>query len=435
VARPLEPVDVAAILAKRRLGIFHMQVLAMCALALFAAGYDAQVIVAAAPAIAHALDLPASEILPSHSWSGAGSIVGLIAAGLGDRIGRRRVIILALVVLGIASLVAMMATAPRSFSILRFVAGLGLGALLPSALALTLEVMPARRRLVLTTLAGAGFPAGVAIAAPLVLFLLERWTWQAVFLIGGIGPIVLALVLWGLLPDSPLFLAGQGERGAQRLRATFLRISRRYSGFRTHTLFLSDAPDEPGSRALLLFRNGRAVATLALWFAFAAAGLAASVLAAGLAGVMTRAGIEPEDVPAYAGFAAASAILGGVVLAVFADRGRRFRVLVVALPLGAVALGASAVLGHPRPVVAAVLAASFLAAGGFNALGAFATASYPTPLRVTGAGWALASGRLGQAAATAVLGVPLSAASRMAVAALAALAAAAAAIVLARRPS
>jgi MFS transporter, AAHS family, 4-hydroxybenzoate transporter len=380
-------------------GTFHVQVIAMCALALFAAGYDAEALNAAAPDIARALDLPVSAFGASFKWGAAGAVIGMVLGGLGDRWGRRRGVILSLLIFGAASLGSILAETPNAFAILRFITGLGFGALLPNAVSLVFEVMPKRRRFTLAVLAWLGFPVGGLLAPPIVARLLERWVFEGVFVLGGLLPIVLALVFSGLLPESPLLLARQGEHANARMRATMLRISRRFSGLDGMTVFLADAPDEPGPRSLGLVRGGRLGFTLMLWLAFAAASCAAAIFTAGLVAKLQSAGVDPDTAASERFLAGAVGIPGALVLAYAADRWNRFWVAAAALLLGAAAIGSVAASSAPWPLYLGLLAAGFLAIGVLGLLPAISASGYPTPVRATGAGWAMAAGRFGQAAA------------------------------------
>jgi MFS family permease len=165
--------------------------------------------------------------------------VGLVGVGLGaflvgpltDTYGRRRPILACVLVFSVCTLAIALAPSILVFAILRFVAGLGLGACLPTALAYVGEFAPAERSGRAVTLTMTGYHVGAVLTALLALAIVPNW--RLMFIIGGVAGLVVLPMLWRALPESSAFLAARRESapgaptGAARelLRRRFLGLN------------------------------------------------------------------------------------------------------------------------------------------------------------------------------------------------------------------
>jgi AAHS family 3-hydroxyphenylpropionic acid transporter len=133
-----------------------------------------------------------------------GLLIGtLIGGNLGDRIGRKPVIVSAVALLGITSLLTVVAASAYTLTIARLATGIALGGALPSLIALISELVPAARRATLLTLTFTGFPLG-AMAAALTATGTAAYGWKLLFAVGGIAPLmVLPLVVTMLAETLP----------------------------------------------------------------------------------------------------------------------------------------------------------------------------------------------------------------------------------------
>src|SRR5262249_13805284 len=98
----------------------------------------------------------------------------------------------------------------------RFLTGLGLGGAMPNAVALTSEFTPKRLQAIVVGAIFIGMPAGGVIASQAAAFMIPRWGWRSVFVLGGALPLVLAVVLIARLPESIEWLESRGRRFAAR---------------------------------------------------------------------------------------------------------------------------------------------------------------------------------------------------------------------------
>ncbi len=396
-------IDIAAILAGRRVGRIQFEVVGLCALVMFMDGLNSQTPPYAAPAIARSLLVVPDALGPAFTYGVFGTLLGiLVAAPLADWVGRRPVILAGTVIATLFVLITAWVETAMQLAVIRFLAGIGLGAIMPGALALAAEFMPRRHKVTLTVLVWLGFSIGSGLAGPFTGYVLRIYNWPVVFITGAILPMIMLPVLWTALPESPLFLVRGGESGNQRIRATLIRISRRYDRLRTNEFFSSEHR-ERGFSLVLLFCEGRALITVLLWVMFFTSLVTVFFVNNLLPNVLDNARLSEDAAATIAALSQFGGLAGGLVLAWAADRYDRYLVLAGALFLGAIAIAAiGAAGGAGLGVGIALIAAGFFALGAQNAAVAVAAASYPTAMRACGVGWAIGVGRTGQIIAPAL---------------------------------
>ncbi|BFO18477.1 hypothetical protein SHKM778_48650 [Streptomyces sp. KM77-8] len=149
-----------------------------------------------------------------------GMLIGAVFAGvLADRLGRRRVILVSTAWFSVFTALCAFAPGPEVFGLLRFLAGLGLGGLVPSANALATEFVAPRHRAVVSTLMMSGVPIGGVLAAVIGIGVLPRFGWPAMFLIAVLAVVVVMPLCLKLLPESPSGSAPtESTRGPPRSR-------------------------------------------------------------------------------------------------------------------------------------------------------------------------------------------------------------------------
>lgn len=145
----------------------------------------------------------------------AGMLVGALVAGyLADHLGRRNAILACTALFSIFTAACAFATDQTMFGVFRFIAGIGLGGLVPSANALTAEFVRPRYRSAVSTVMMSGVPIGGSLAAVIGIFLLPKkpaaGTWHEMYLIGFAAIAVIVICLFAL-PESPSWLRSKGR--------------------------------------------------------------------------------------------------------------------------------------------------------------------------------------------------------------------------------
>lgn len=144
-----------------------------------------------------------------------GMFIGALLAGsLTDRFGRRKVLLVCLVLYSLAMAVAAIAQGPVVFTIARGIGGIGFGAVVPTTVALTVEWAPAQRRNLCSAVMTAGFAVGGIAAACLAIWILPEHSFRILYAIGAVPLVtVVPLCAW-LMPESPSYRRSRENRRA-----------------------------------------------------------------------------------------------------------------------------------------------------------------------------------------------------------------------------
>ena len=245
---------------------FQIGTIICCALVSALDGIDSQSIGVAAPFIADELGVKLADFGPIFSSALVGATVGAASFGpLADRFGRKILLIAAVLLIGVFTILTVFANSVPTLMAFRVLAGLGLGGATPCFIALTSEYTPARLRAALVTLMWSAFPLGGLLGGLLNWYLIPHAGWRAIFYLGGVAPLVLAVVLFFYLPESIKFLLVRRNdvKSVGRIVARF-----RSSLVRGDSHFVLDEKPLPGAPIRHLFTEGRALGTLLLWVPF-----------------------------------------------------------------------------------------------------------------------------------------------------------------------
>lgn len=385
--------DVGSVIDRRPIGPLQIRLFVLCALCLVMDGFDVQVIGFVAPEISRDLKTATAALAPVFAAGNLGVLAGaLIFTMLADTVGRRPVLIASTYFFAAMMLVTARASSIDELIVLRFITGLGLGSVIPSATALIGEYSPARRRVTLMMTITVGFTAGAAFGGLVAAWLIPRFGWRSVFYFGGGIPLLVAAAMYLWLPESLqlLVLRGRLERALALLR----RIDPSVPATGV-TLVVAERRAR-GVPARHLFADGRGTGTLLLWLVNFMNILLVYTLANWLPTVVREAGHSTQ-----------TAVLVGTTLQVGGTLGTlAFARMIAGLSfipvLGAsfaVACVSIATIGPSLPMVAVLTAVVFVAGwctiGAQPGLNALSATFYPTALRSTGVGWGLGVGRLG----------------------------------------
>ena len=389
-------VDVQALIDEHPLTAWQWLVFGMCFIIVLLDGFDTAAIGYIAPSLIKEWGVTKPMLGPVLSAALFGLATGALGAGpVADKLGRKSVLVISVLIFGLASLASSFAGNLSTLSALRFVTGLGLGAAMPNAVTLVSEYSPSARRSTLTNLMFCGFPLGAALGGFLAARMIPQWGWQSVLKLGGAAPLLLVLALLLLLPESVRFMVTR-RHSVERIRAALFHIA----GARVHQFerfTLSETrivTNERGGLALILARPYR-LGTLMLWVAYFMGLVIFYSLVNWMPILFKEAGLEAKT----ATLISALFPLGGVGAVFFGwlmDRMEPNRLLAICFGLTTVAIGS---IGQLVDQVGALMVAVFVAGVLMNtsqsSLAALATGFYPTQGRATGVAWMMGVGRFG----------------------------------------
>ncbi|WP_447763571.1 MFS transporter [Sphingopyxis panaciterrae] len=346
----------------------------ICFLTAIFEGLDIQSMGVAAPGLSAELGLSPGEMGMVMSASTVGLMIGAALGGwLSDRYGRRLVLLLSMLALGIFSMATAFAPDYPLLLAARVLAGLGLGGAFPNLIALTSEAAPPRFRVTALSLMYCGLPLGGAAAGAL-MGLVEGADWRMVFYVGGIGPLLLVIPIW------------LGVPGATPARS----VSAEWGGD-------SDAGGLFGAR------TGQ---TLLLWISYFFTLLVVYLLLNWLPSLLVSQGYTKAEGARFALLMNGSAVVGSLVLGRLVDMGRP-RAILLGAYAGMVAALVLLVAGEEGLLLAGVAAAGFFVIGGQLVLYALGPMVYPSAIRGSGVGAAVAVGRAGSVAGPLLAGLAI----------------------------
>jgi AAHS family 4-hydroxybenzoate transporter-like MFS transporter len=388
-------INVVDVIDHGRLGMLLYGVMGLCTLCTLIDGFDVQAMSYVAPAIIKEWGIAKSELGQVFGSGLVGMAVGALVFGtVADRIGRRPVLIGAMLFLAAFVYATAHASSVRELLLLRFATGLCMGAVIPNAIALAGEYSPARMRVTLMMIASSGLVLGGAVGGLIAAALIPAFGWRSVFLVGAALPLLTVLVMLAVLPESLQFLATR-RRSGQKLRALLRRIDPALN-MNEHTEFVMPERRMEGAPFMHLFRDSLGMGTVLLWAVNFMNLMAAYFLANWLPVIMNEAGHSTSQAVLAGTVLWGGGFIGNLFLGWFVDRNGFGPTLSLTFIVAALAIALiGQVAGSLEMAFLVIAVTGFCVLGGQNAVNALAAMYYPTAMRSTGMGWALGIGRFG----------------------------------------
>ena len=385
-------IDVNDVIDNATFNKFHWKVLFWCTLIIVFDGYDLVIYGVVLPILMDqwGLNPYVAGLLGSSALFGM--MFGAMGFGmLSDRLGRKKVIITCVVLFSVTTVINGFATTPWQFGILRFIAGLGIGGVMPNVVSLMSEYSPAKRRSTLVALMFSGYAVGGMMSAGLGIWIVPNYGWEIMFYLAVVPMLMLPFML-KFLPESVAFLMAQKRESEARDILTQVAPLKHINEQDMLTV-----PPTTDSKApvLELFRDGRAMSTMMFWVAFFCCLLMVYALGSWLPKLMSNAGYALSSSLMFLMVLNVGAIIGAVGGGWLADRLSLRSVLVSFFILGS---GSLVLLGYESPMwflYTLVGIAGATTIGSQILLYAYVAQYYPTSIRSTGLGWASGIGRNG----------------------------------------
>jgi AAHS family benzoate transporter-like MFS transporter len=375
-----------ATIARSRAGLW---VVAICFVTIVFDGYDLIVYGAVVPSLLKNPDwhLTAGQAGAIGSYALTGMVIGTLLVGaLTDIVGRRRIMFASIIWFSLAMGATALAPSPEVFGILRFVTGLGLGGVVPTAIALTVEYAPPHRRNFNNALMFSGFSLGGVLAAVLAINLVPTQGFRIMFLI-GMAPLVLVLPLaWKYLPESVSFLQARGRHDEAAILAAKYGVQPEPVAAETSSKW---------SALAVLFGRKQLAATILFGLASFFGLLLVYGLNTWLPQIMRQAGYPLGSSLRFLLVMNLGAIVGALVASTLADRLGSKVVTTVAFALAACSIYALSVNPVSFALYLLIAIAGLGTVGTQILVNGYVATHYPAGSRATALGWSLGVGRLG----------------------------------------
>ena len=388
-----EQVNIQQVVDEAKFRPFHWGVLLWCLSIIIFDGYDLVIYGVALPLLMQEWGLSTVQAGLLASSALFGMMFGAMCFGtLSDRWGRKNTILSCVAIFSGFTFLGAFAENPTQFAVLRFLAGLGIGGVMPNVVALMTEYAPKRIRSTLVALMFSGYAIGGMSSALLGVWLVGDYGWKIMFYIAGL-PCLALPILYKYLPESLLFLAQTQQHHQVTHIVKKIAPEQQIS---VDTQFVVDEIN-PSNQAPLraLFQQGRRVSTLMFWLAFFMCLLMVYALGSWLPKLMLQAGYSLGASLLFLFALNIGGMLGAIGGGILADRFHIKKVLITLFAIGALALTLLR-FNSPQFVLYSLISIAGAATIGSQILlYTFVAQFYPAHVRSTGMGWASGIGRVG----------------------------------------
>jgi MFS transporter, AAHS family, 4-hydroxybenzoate transporter len=374
---------------------FQWLIFAMCFVTVSLDGFDTAAIGFIAPSLVTEWNISKPALAPVLSAALFGLAFGALLAGpLSDRLGRRVLLIISVLIFGIGCFSSAFSVSLVQLIALRFTTGLGLGAAMPNAATMMSEYCPDRWRATLINLMFCGFPLGAAFCGFLAAWMIPQFGWRSVLLLGGSVPLLLSVLLMIKLPESVRYLVAKGHP-VEKIRPTLSRIAT--SAANAGSFYMTERAHVTAGKGgiVVVLSRSYIVGSIMLWLAYFM-GLVIFYASINWMPILFKeAGLSPQHATLITALFPLGGV-GAVLCGVLMDRFNPNRVVAACYALTAISVyGIGQAFGNVGWLVFIVFAAGVLMSTAQSSMPALAAAFYPTQGRGTGVAWMLGIGRFG----------------------------------------
>jgi MFS transporter, AAHS family, 4-hydroxybenzoate transporter len=385
-------IEIGQLIDERPLSALQIIVMVMSFLIVWLDGYHIQSMALVVPMVAKEWLLKPSDFQWVLTSALIGTALGSAFIGsLADRFGRRKILIISMAVIGISSIATGFANTVTGLISWRFLTGLGLGASIPNAIALTSDYVPSKRKAALVTLMFTGMSIGALTAGMVGPDIVNHFQWRGMFTFAGVLPLVMSLLLMTTIPESVKLLLAR-DPDDPRIPKILARLA---PGIDAGAVYAKKQVVQKQSVFELMnptYRKG----TLLLWFVFFFNMFILYLLVVWLPTLLSAQGWSSRMAMYGSVMIQAGGVAGGLVLSRYVDKGKTVSATVTAYLITAVAFGLFARLPSHGPSwwILLLVVGSGISGGQF-VLNALAATFYPPVIRSTGVGWVFSIGRIG----------------------------------------
>lgn len=392
------PIDVSRLINQHAISKLQYWIFAACFLVAVLDGFDSMAMGIGAPWIAAALKLDHRLLGPVFSASQGGFVIGAMVLGLiADRWGRKRTLVLSVAIFSVFSFVTASAGSFEALFAYRLLVGVGVGGAAPCFVGLACEYAPAKTRSNVIAWMWTGIPVGGIAGGLFAANVMPLMGWQSLFIVGGVVPGALAVLIALTVPESYTRLARtpHSTQAVGKLRGIVERLVPGIA-LPADARFVAAQDAREKVPLSVLFSHGNGRRTAALWTACFFVWLTLTAMTAWSPSLLKMAGMTPAQTGVAMTMSMVGATLGTVFMGKLMQWLGAYAAIVGSLVVAALSSSAIGLfIGGYWLTMMFVLVFGLAIAAAVAGLVAIAAMTYPPELRSTSVGSAVGVGRIG----------------------------------------
>ena len=374
---------------------FHLVVFLWCFYAIAFDGYDIAMYGVGLPWMMEEWNLSPLQAGAVGSYSLFGMMFGaMVLAPIADRFGRKKVLIICMLLFSIFTLGAGIAPNITSFTVMRFIAAIGMGALMPNLISMMTEYSPLKSRAMVVAAMYCGYSLGGVMASLTGMYIIPITDdWRVLYYIGAFPLLTLPFFI-KQFPESLSYY--MSRKNTAKMAEILNQVSP--EGNYKETDHFEFHPVEKGvkkSPIAKLFTNNRAFSTIAIWAAVFCTLMMAYGLNTWLPKMMQQMGFSITSSLSFNLVLCLGQIAGSLIGGYFAGKVGHRKVLVIMFFLGAVTFVALSMTSSVVGLYILICLGGACTVGAMNLANPYITEYYPRDIRSTGMGYSQAVGRIG----------------------------------------
>ncbi len=404
---------VADVIDNGQVGAQQLLVVGLCLFFNALDGFDITAMAVVNGPVSSELLLSPAEVGWMFSAALAGMMLGaMFLTPISDIVGRRKLIILSVSLVGASMLLTANVTTLSEFLILRFVSGAGAGAMLACQATLAAEYSPEKYRALSVAAVTSGYPLGAMSTSIVADLVMPEFGWRGMFWFGGGVTLAMGGVAWLLIPESLKFLFERRPENALRRVNDILRKLKKDTLDAMPEVAAEERTGKAGfiDSMLKLLEKRHRTATLTLWATFFLCFATLYFLMSWIPKLMEDSGYEAVVGRRAFFLFNFGGVIGIYLLGILSMRWKLTNLVFVMLFLSAIGMVAfAAAPDQLNALLIIIFFVGLLQQGGFTGLYGVAAKMYPTEIRSTGIGWAIGLGRSGAVVGPAIAGYMITA--------------------------
>lgn len=399
-------VQASQVVAESKFNRFHLLVFLWCFYAIAFDGFDIALYGIGLPSMMNEYDLTLVEAGAIGSYTLVGMMLGsFILGSLSDFIGRKKILALCMILFSVFSLFAGLAPNSLIFTIMRFIAALGMGGLMPAVIAIMTEYSPKKKRAMIVATMYCGYSIGAILASLIGMYVMESLGWRFLYWLGIIPLFTLPFFL-KQFPESLsyLILRNRGKEIANILNKVDPKANYQATDDFEYVAVKERAKGLPAKK---LFTDNRVVSTLAFWTMVFSCLLMIYGLNTWLPKIMQGSGYGITSSLSFSLVLGVGQIGGSLLGGYLVDRVGHRKVLLFMFIIGAICFASLSITSNTYLLYVLIAFGGACTGGTQNLVNPYISEFYPQEIRTTGLSVTVGIGRIGAILAPLIIGLLL----------------------------